>query len=57
MTTMRAVATTLLVPVVETPPVDAKLGDIVYREDREEFAVKTVLGWMACRPARASLGR
>jgi hypothetical protein len=41
----------LRIPVVDTPPVGARLGDVVYREDHEEYAVNTVLGWVTCRPA------
>lgn len=57
MTTLRAAATTLLIPVVERPPASARLGDIVYREDFEDYAVKTVLGWVPCRPALAEPAR
>jgi hypothetical protein len=42
----------LQVPAVELPPSEARIGDLVWREDREEYAVRTVLGWIACRPAR-----
>jgi hypothetical protein len=44
----------LRVPVVDHPPSRARLGDVVYRTDREELAVNTVLGWVACRPADLS---
>jgi hypothetical protein len=42
----------LHVPIVDRPPATARLGDIVYRLDFEEYAVSTVLGWVACRPAK-----
>jgi hypothetical protein len=41
----------LRIPVVDSPPPRARIGDVVYREDREEYAVNTVLGWIRCRPA------